>query len=285
MEMELIADYACATGEGPLWHPMEKRLYWTDIPSGRMFRYDPASGAHEQFYNGDVVGGYTIQSDGALLLFGSEGSVRLWRDGELTSLVGWIPAEEKNRFNDVIVDPEGRVFCGTMADGKGKGKLYRFDLDGTLTALLDGIGCSNGMGFTPDLKRMYYTDSVVREIYLFDYDRATGVITNQRVFATTEKKDGVPDGMTVDSEGCVWSARWGGACVARYDPAGKEMTRIELPVPKVSCVTFGGDDYSEMYITTAGGKAKDQDGPAAGALFRCRPGVKGVPEFLSRIGE
>jgi len=284
MELELIADYNCVTGEGPLWHPDEQRLYWADIPAGRMFRYEPASGKHEQFYEGEVVGGFTIQEDGALLLFMAKGAVAIWRDGELEYVIEDIPDERESRFNDVIVDPEGRVFCGTMPTKDRLGRLYRLDTDGTITKLLDEIGCSNGMGFTPDREQMYYTDSPKREIYLFDYDQNTGDITNQRVFVQTPEGEGVPDGMTVDAEGYVWSARWDGNCLVRYSPDGTENLRIDFPAKKVSSVTFGGEDYTDIYVTTAGGDNKEKEGSGAGALFRLNLGIRGVPEFPSKIG-
>ena len=118
---ELIADHQCECGENPLWHPAEKRLYWVDIPTGRMFRYDPATGAHEQCYAGEVVGGFTVQEDGALLLFMARGAVRAWRDGFLGTAVPEIPRERESRFNDVIADPLGAVFGGTMARGISPG--------------------------------------------------------------------------------------------------------------------------------------------------------------------
>src|SRR5690606_40390823 len=102
MEPELIADYQCVTGEGPLWHPTEQRLYWADIPTGRMFRYDPKTGQHEQFYSDEVVGGFTIQDDGALLLFMARGAVKIWRDGQLETILDEIPDERETRFNDVF---------------------------------------------------------------------------------------------------------------------------------------------------------------------------------------
>ncbi len=287
MEPELIADYHCVTGEGPLWHPGEQRLYWLDIPPGKIFRFDPATGAHEQVYHAtEAIGGFTIQSDGALLLFMARGAVKSWRDGRLTTVIDEIPDERTTRFNDVIADPAGRVFCGTMRTPQRLGRLYRLDLDGTITRLLDGIGTSNGMGFTPDRRQMYYTDTPKREIYQFDYDRETGAITNQRVFIRTpdDPAEGRPDGMTVDADGYVWSARWDGSCVVRYAPDGTEERRIHFPARKVSCPTFGGPDYGDLYVTTAGGDNKEVNGPGAGALFRVRvPGVRGVPEFLSRI--
>lgn len=288
LEPEPIADYACQTGEGPLWHPIEKKVYWCDIPNGRLFRYDPATGSHEICYEGEVVGGYTIQADGALLLFMARGAIRLWRNNKLTTLVDSLPGEEDSRFNDVIADPAGRVFCGTMSAPTHKGRLYRLDHNGTITKLLEEIGCSNGMGFTPDRAQMYYTDTGAKKIYCFDYDTATSVIANQRVWldtaADSAQGGGYPDGMTVDADGCVWSARWDGSCLVRYAPDATELLRVKFPAKKVSSVIFGGEDYSDMYITTAGGNKKDTDGPLAGSLFRLRvDGVRGVPEFASKI--
>jgi len=284
MEPELIADYECVTGEGPLWHPGEQRLYWCDIPQGRLFRYDPATSAHEMCYEGEVVGGFTVQADGALLFFMARGAVKIWREGELTTVIEEIPGERETRFNDVIADLAGRVFCGTMSTPQRSGRLYRLDTDGALTCLLEGIGCSNGMGFTPDRRQMYHTDSRKREIYLYDYDQETGDIANQRLFVRTPEDEGVPDGMTVDAEGYVWSARWDGGCLVRYAPNGREERRIAFPARKVSSVTFGGADYTDIYVTTAGGNRKAEEGPGAGALFCLRLGVRGVPEFYSRVG-
>jgi D-xylonolactonase len=290
MKPELIADYECVTGEGPMWHPMEQKVYWCDIPRGRLFRYDPATGEHEMCYEGEeALGGFTVQADGALLFFMARGAVKIWREGELTTVIDEIPDERESRFNDVIADPEGRVFCGTMPTPERLGRLYRLDTDGTLTRMLDGVGTSNGMGFTPDRKQMYYTDTRKHEIYLFDYGRASGEIGNRRVFVHVPHGDespgeGGPDGMTVDAEGYVWSARWGGRCLVRYAPDGREVQRVLFPALKVSSVIFGGADYTEMYVTTAGGHQKEIDGPGSGALFRLRPGIKGVPEFYSRVG-
>jgi D-xylonolactonase len=284
VQPELIADYACVTGEGPLWHPAEQRVYWVDIPKGRLFRYHPASGAHEICFEGEVLGGFTIQADQSLLLFMARGAVKIWRDGTLTTVIDEIPEERESRFNDVIADPAGRVFCGTMPTTDRLGRLYRLDLDGTLTKLLDGIGCSNGMGFTLDRRQMYYTDTTKREIYLFDYQQDTGAITNQRLFVRTPESEGKPDGMTVDAQGFVWSARWDGGCLVRYTPDGSEERRIVFPAKKVSSVTFGGPDYTDMYITTAGGDHKATEGAGAGALFRLKLGIQGVAEFPSRVG-
>ena len=284
MQSQLIADYNCIVGEGPLWHPAERCVYWVDIPQGRIFRYDPASGEHSQIFQGPQVGGFTIQADGSLLLFMERGAVASLRDGKLDYHIERIEAERETRFNDVIADPAGRVFCGTMPAPDHPGSLYRLDTDGSLTQVLSGIGISNGMGFTPDAKRMYYTDSPTHNIYIFDYDVDTGALSNQRVFVNTGESDGIPDGMTVDADGYVWSARWDGSSLVRYSPSGEQVRRIWFPARKVSSVAFGGADYTDMYITTAGGQDKTAEGPGAGCLYRLNLGIAGKPEYLSRIG-
>ena len=284
MEPELIADYECVTGEGPIWHEAEQRLYWADIPTGRMFRYDPATGHHEQFYEGPVVGGFTIQADGSLLLFGERGSVRIWRDGQTETVLDEIPEERETRFNDVIADPDGRVYCGTMPTENRPGRLYRLDTNGDLTEVIDGLGVSNGMGFTPDLTFMYHTDTTKREINRYRYDRATGELSEKTLFIQTPEGEGGPDGMTVDADGYVWSARWDGSALFRYTPEGQLESSYPFPAKKVSSVIFAGTDYRDVYVTTAGGHNKPEEGSGAGALFRIRPGAQGRPEFLSKIG-
>ena len=284
MVPELIADYRCETGEGPLWHPMERQVYWSDIPRGRIFRLNPFSRRHEQIYEGRIVGGYTIQSDGSLLLFMDRGSVAVWRDGKLKYLVNEMEGETDNRFNDVAADPAGRVFCGTMPTDTRSATLYRMDTDGSITTVLEGVGLSNGIGFSPDQKQMYYTDSLARKIYIFDYDIDSGDITNQRVFVETPDDGSIPDGMTVDAEGYVWGARWDGSSLYRYNPDGEQVVQIQFPAKKVSSVIFGGVDLTDMYVTTAGGGNKAEEGPGAGGLFRLNVGIQGKPEFLSRVG-
>lgn len=284
MEPQVIADYQCHTGEGPLWHPDEQRLYWVDIPQGRMFRYNPADGHHEQIYEGVAVGGFTIQADGALLLFMAQGAIRIWRDGELTTVLDSIPGEEDSRFNDIIADPAGRVYGGTMPTEQRQGNLYRIDTDTSVHHLQGGLGTPNGLGFTPDRKGLYHTVTRESRVYLYDYDETSGALTNRRVFVESTDAPGRPDGLTVDADGCVWSARWDGSCLIRYTPDGQEERRVEFPTKKISCVTFGGPEYTDMYVTTAGGQDREVNGATAGALYHLNLGIKGVPEFRSKVG-
>lgn len=286
VDCEVIADYACETGENPLWHPLERKLYWTDIPTGRLFRYDPATQAHEKIYEDRPVGGFTFQPDGALLLFRDQGNVVIWRDGEeRQTVIEAIPDEAATRFNDVMADPEGRVYCGTMPTEQRPGRLYRLDPDGSCRIVLDGVGIANGMGLTLDETGLYFTDSKARTIWLFDYERRTGEITNRRPAIQTDEAYGLPDGMSVDEYGDIWSAHFGGQGIYRYDPAtGKLKQKVDMPAPKITSLVFAGDDLQDVYVTSAGGDEKETDGEHAGALFHFRAPVPGRSEFFSRIG-
>jgi sugar lactone lactonase YvrE len=284
MQPELIADCVCQTGENPLWHPAERKLYWTDIPGGKLFRFDPAAGGWEECWHGEPVGGFTLQADGALLLFMARGAIACWRSGRLDYLRRETDGEQDSRFNDVIADPHGRVFCGTMPTPARKGRLYRLDPDGSLHLVIDGVDVPNGMGFTPDRKQFYFAESNRRRIYLFDYDEETGALTHQRIWLEFTEDQGKPDGLTVDSEGSVWVAFWNGSALRRFTPDGSETERIEFPAKKVSSVSFGGGDYEDLYVTTAlTSGTRSNEGAGAGALFRLRPGVRGVAEFHSRV--
>jgi len=283
MEPELVLDLGLEIGENPVWHPDQRCVYFEDIPSGRIFRWDPAGGGHRVVLEGETIGGFTIQRNGSLLLFSADGWIRKHEGGALEDVVEGIPRERGTRFNDVIADPEGRVYCGTMPGDDGTARLYRLETDGSIHLVQEGIGLSNGMGFSPDLERMYHTDSGERTIYVYDYDRESGALKNRRVFVQILEGEGVPDGMTVDSEGFVWSARWDGGCVVRYDPRGREALRVDLPVKKVSSVAFGGEAYTDLYVTTAGGVGAVGGEPGAGGLFRIRTACRGVPEFTSRV--
>lgn len=291
----MLADYQCHTGENPLWHADHQCLYWTDIPAGKLFRYFPATGKHEQVYSGRPVGGFTFQADGSLLLFMDRGTVAVWDGTKITrTVIDEIPDEADSRFNDVSADPEGRVFCGTMSvkDAQGgyvrKGKLHLLDTDGTLETVFEGVGTSNGMGFTPDLGGFYHTDTGTKQISRYDYERSTGGVSNKRLFVQVggpDDGDGKCDGMTVDAAGDIWCGHWDGWCVVHYGQDGGIKRRIRMPVARCSSVAFGGPNLDELYVTTAGGHERGKAGETAGALYRITGlGVSGVAEFASRVG-
>jgi len=274
----------CETGEGPLWHPEEQRLYWLDIPRGLIFCHAPTTGETETFHVGTPVGGMTLQENGELVLFMAKGAVRVWQRGEFVrTVIEGIEREREGRFNDVIADPEGRVFCGVMSTATQKGCLYRIDPDGRLSVVVKDTGTANGMGFSPDLNHMYFCDSGDRTLSRFDYDRSSGDISNRAVLLETTGEEGKPDGMTVDAEGCIWSARWNGARLVRIDSVGNELMRVPFPTRNVSCLAFGGRDLTDIYVTTAGAQDKQANGELAGALFHLNLGITGRPEFRSRL--
>jgi D-xylono/L-arabinono-1,4-lactonase len=275
----IAANPGCELAENPIWHPVKQCVYWTDIPAGKIYCFDHRTRQCRLLYHGPPVGGFTIQEDDTLLLFRVSDIACLHSDGRVCSLKTF-SEEGTDRFNDVTADPEGRVFAGTIGRNPDNG-LYRMDLDGTITKLFSGTGCSNGMGFSPELKIFYWTCSTTRRIYEFDYDRLSGSLSNRRLFYESAPDEGVPDGLTVDAEGYVWSARWGGAAVLRHAPDGSISASIELPVPNITSVCFGGENLQLLFITTA--REEGKAGELAGALFETRLNVGGIRELRSRI--
>ena len=279
--------------ENPLWHPQHKCLYWSDIPEGRLFRYYPGDEGFEQIYSGEPVGGFTIQADGALLLFKTEGTVEIWQEGtdgqaKTITVIPSIPEAKGTRFNDAIADRKGRVFSGIIATDETPGKLYRIDIDGSYHSVVEDLRLPNGMAFDNDYTHFYLTDSDSHVIYQFDYDEESGELSNQQTHIKTPESEGVPDGMTIDADGYIWSARWDGSGVYRYQPDGEYHSKIALPVEKVSCITFGGDNYDDIFISTArGDNAPDPSEPgyneAAGDIFHLKSDVTAKPERLSCV--
>ncbi len=279
-KVEPIAQHKCRTGENPLWDAERKRLYWTDIPTGRLFVFDHATGEHEQIYEGEPVGGFTLQEDGRLLLFRVKDIAIRHDDGKVDPLLPF-KAEGVPRFNDVIAAPDGSVLAGTMGK-KMKGGVFHLTADRNIKNLWQGTNCSNGMAFTADRRRFFWTNTTTRAIYLHDYDEETGAITNRKPLVQVPEGVGAPDGMTLDTEGHLYSARWGGRGVFVYSADGSQVSKIDIPVDAVSSCAFGGPDMDELYVTTA---MYDEQRPDAGTLYRVRGlGVKGLPEYRSEIG-
>jgi D-xylono/L-arabinono-1,4-lactonase len=279
-EVVAVANYHCEVGENPLWDERTNRIHWLDIDTGRLFRADHATLEHECFYRGPVVGGFTFQDDGALLLFEADRIVLL-HDGKRRVLKEGIDADMA-RFNDVIADPEGRVYAGTIGKSLQSGGLYRIDRDLTVTCLWKETGCANGMGFSADHQRFYWTCSTTRRIFVSGYDRASGEMRDRRVYYQAPEAEGTPDGLTLDVRNRIYTARWGGGAVLEMTEAAEIVGRIELPVSRVSSVCFGGPELDTLYVTTAGGRegATTPDG----TLYRVKLATQGRPELRSRIG-
>lgn len=283
MSPEVVADYACDTAEGPVWDPAKEVLYWLDIYSGRIFQYDPTTDTHEQIYEHDgAVGGLTLQSNGGLLLFGEQGAIWEYLDGDIAPVIDRVPVESHTRFNDVAADSTGGVLCGTKATPVRRARLYHLTPNRRLRILLDDVGLSNGIGFSTEGRQVYYVDSWTYRVDTFTFDPAQSDLSDQRVFVDLMEAPGMPDGLTVDADGYVWVAHYGGGVVSRYGPNGVLDQRIHLPVSQVTSLAFGGTDLSDLYITTGGGQDDDPE-PNAGALFQLSPGVTGREEYRSTI--
>lgn len=281
-DIEPLANAHCDTGENPLWDAEKRLIYWEDIPNGRVFRLNVDTLEWGKIYDGPTVGGFTLQQDGRLLLFRENEFGILQNDGSVQSLAQNL-FPETGRFNDVMADPFGGVLAGTMGRKTGlDGGLFHFKTDGSATQLWTGTGCSNGMGYSPDRKTFYWTNTTAKTIFAFDHDPATGNLSRAHAFIQVSIGEGSPDGMAVDANGEIWSARWGGWGIFHYDLEGKLIEKIELPVERVSSLIFGDDDLQTLYITTAGGK--DGADTADGTLYRTRVNVKGQSEYRSQLG-
>ncbi|MCT8971386.1 SMP-30/gluconolactonase/LRE family protein [Microbaculum marinisediminis] len=274
-------------GEGPVWCGRRNRLFWTDILGQSFSQFDPTTGQNTTITLDDPLCAFALMADGRFLcafahciaIMDATGG----REPALYRLTGEDPA---NRFNDGKCDARGRFWIGTMnTQGKrGLGALYRFDPDGTLHRMWDGLSTSNGLGWSPDGHVFYLTDSPTGQIHAFDFDPDQGRISRQRCFARIPADIGRPDGLCVDTRGYVWSAIWDGARVLRFAPDGTIDREIHLPVPRPTSVAFGGPGLTRLYVTSCRGgldAATLERHPLSGSLFALDPGVQGRPEPLA----
>ncbi|MEO8285111.1 MAG: SMP-30/gluconolactonase/LRE family protein [Chloroflexota bacterium] len=270
-------------GEGPRWNAAEGRLYWVDIESNLFYRYDPATGQQERFDTGMPVGVLAFREAGGLIMATRDGFAT-WdtRSGTMTHIADVELDKVASRFNDGGVDPAGRFWAGTLThDNTASSSLYRLDPDGSVHTMETGVGISNGIGWSPNGKTMYYTDTPRRVIYAYDFDVLAGAISNRRIFVQVAREVGAPDGLTVDAEGYVWSAHWGGSRVTRYDPHGQVERVVELPVSQITSCVFGGPNLTDLYITSAWSEMSDEQRarePMAGDLFVLHTDIKGQEE-------
>jgi sugar lactone lactonase YvrE len=281
-KVEVVYEGHCLLGEGVNWDASEGVLYWIDIEAGHVFRLRPG-GEPERIVLGQKVGAVVPRRSGGLVLAVKEGFALMERWGEPMRVVA-SPERDKpqNRMNDGKCDEHGRFFAGTISPEPKGARFYRFDPDGSVRTVLGDITCSNGIGWSPDNRTMYYIDTPTYRIDAFDYDAETGSIAERRTLVEVPREHGGPDGMTVDETGCLWVAHWGGRAVRRYTPRGVLDRIVELPTSLVTSCAFGGADLSELYITTASvalDEARRRQEPHAGDLFVVSPGVKGLPAF------
>ncbi|HEX4406271.1 MAG TPA: SMP-30/gluconolactonase/LRE family protein [Polyangia bacterium] len=273
-------------GEGPVWSVAEQRLYWADIVGKQLNVFNPADGSNKVFDLPELVTSISPRKSGGLILtLRSSFAFFDLNTGKLDKLAEPEPDRPGNRFNDGKCDRQGRMWGGTMGDvewDQPVGNLYRFGADLKPVRVVEGICCSNGLGWSPDSKTMYFTESFAYRIWAYDFDAATGNVSNRRIFLKLDPHESAfPDGMTVDAEGYVWSAQPMFGRLARYAPDGKLERVIELPVSRGTSVMFGGPNLDVLYVTTMRetlSAAQLAEEPLAGSLLALRPGVKGVAE-------
>lgn len=293
--VEVIANDNNLCGECPIWDWEKEQLYWTDSVGLKFYCYDWRTRHRSLVVEGFQINGYALDQSGGFVASNNSG-IWLWDGADQRQLIADHVDNHKCSINDCIADPAGRLIAGScFYDSSAKyelGKLICVDTDGRARILDEGFHLSNGIGFSPDHKILYFTDSVARRIFAYDYDAEEGLPRNRRVFVNVPRTEGLPDGLTVDAEGFVWSAQWYGKQIVRYDPDGVVERRVETPAKQTSSLTFGGPNLTDIFITSA---ARSEAMPVmpsgydpghgffGGPLFRIRLGIQGRREFKTKF--
>jgi sugar lactone lactonase YvrE len=301
MQPELLLEARAELGEGPAWDARTGLLSWVDIHAGQLHLFDPQDGIDRSLSLGEPVGCAAPRKNGGLILalrsgfalldppllakHPRKGAMGEGRGARVSIIVNPEPGMQGNRFNDGKCDPAGRFLAGSMDDAEKEatGSLYSLAPDGMLKTLLSGLRISNGLAWSPDTRTFYHIDTPTRQVRAYAYDLESGGISRPRPVVTVPPELGWPDGMTSDSEGKLWVAMWAGAKVARWDPAsGRLLEEFPLPAFNVSSCAFGGEDLTDLYVTTARkgmSAAQLEQYPLTGSLFRIRTGIRGMPAF------
>lgn len=278
----LVAD-AGDLCEGPCWEERTGTLVWVDILAGAVHVVDPRTAEHSTHPLQMPVGAVAPRRRGGWVAAVERGFLFLDDAWQPTGAVIAAPGQPPGtRFNDGACDPRGDFWAGTLAyDGTPRvAALYRLEADGCVREVLSGVTNSNGIAWSPDGATMYYVDTGLGTVDSFDVNPVTGTVSGRATLIRITEGDGLPDGLTVDAEGHLWLALWGGGCVRRYTPSGALEAVVELPVALVTSVAFGGSELDELYITTARQgltPSQQRAQPLAGSIFRHRPGTTGIP--------
>jgi sugar lactone lactonase YvrE len=282
LQAEVVLEAHASVGEGPSWDARTGTLVWVDIMGSAIHIFDPSTGKDRSIDVGLPVGAAALREQGGLVLAMRDGFGLLDSNLENLRMVADIEADvPQNRFNDGKCDAAGRFWAGSMGftPTHGTGSLYRLDPDFRVARVLSGLTLSNGLDWSADNRTMYFIDSPTQAVDAFDFDLERGVLGTRRRIISIPKKDGLPDGMTLDAEGGIWVALHGSGTVRRYLPDGSVDVVVRVPSARlVTCPAFGGPDLTDLYITTmryemTADELAEQ--PLAGALFRCRPGIQG----------
>ncbi len=286
---ELLINLGGIIGEGICWDEQTQMLYWIDLLENKIFAYDINKSSLKIIDAGQNTGCIAVREKGGLIAGLQNGIFFVdIETGKLTPVVDPESDKPDNRFNDGECDCMGRLWAGTMSkkldsgsgDNTPAGALYLIDTDLKVTKKLPAVTISNGIGYSPDNKIMYYIDSPTRNVDAFDFDKETGEITNRRAVVHVTEDVGMPDGLTVDADGNLWVGMWGGGAVVKYSPqTGQMLEKIEIPAPFITTMVFGGKEMDEMFVNTAKMNTDLNKYPDAGGVFRIKMDVKGQPTY------
>lgn len=281
--VELAFKIKTTVGEGPLWDEKTQRLLWIDVLEGKIFSFDPRDQSNLEIRIGGHVGSIALTDSEKLLAAVKDEIVSIdFNSFSVTSILKVI-IDENFRFNDGRVDARGRFVVGSMGYEPlpGTASLYSYTYPYEVETILDNVGLSNGLCWSEDNKRFYYIDTLAAEVAQFSYDIENGKISNRKSLIKFEHSQGAPDGMTIDREGNLWIAFWGGGCIRRISPAGAVISVHELPISHVTSASFGGEKMNQLFITSASYLLNEDDfarEPLAGSLFVMETDTEGFPE-------
>src|SRR5579862_183245 len=283
VNIQRIGNIKNQLGEGPVWDVGEKALYWIDGHAPAIYRLNPKTNEIKEWKTPKPIGSFAIRQNGGAVCAMTDGFYFFdFASGNATAVKDGIVAKAGTTFNDGKTDARGRFVAGTLDSKFKEAAGSIFSLDGSLkcSVLEPAIGCTNGPCFSPDNRTFYCSDSVSRTIAAYDYDVASGKVSNKRQFAQIKGLGGVPDGATIDADGNMWSCIAGGSKIVCFAPDGQIARTVEVPVPIITSVMFGGDNLDALYATSIGMKTLGMEpGPDGGALFAITGlGVKGKPE-------
>lgn len=274
LTFDVVLPHRCLLGEGPVWDALSASILWVDILKGEIHEFALSSGVHKVLEVHEMVGAIALCKGEGLIAALKSGQAIVDREtAQIKPLFNPEVHMPENRFNDGKCDPEGRFWIGTMSlsERPGAGSLYKVEKDLSCSVQLQNATIANGMAWSTDNKTFYHIDTPTHRVTAYDYDLADGNISNGRLALDIPEHDGAPDGMTIDSEGMLWIAHWGGWQVTRWDPlSGNKLLSIPVPVAQITSCTFGGETLQDLYITSASnGLTEEQRGnqPLAGSLF------------------
>lgn len=275
--------------EGPVWVERDQALWFVDIKSRKIHRFDPLSGDRKS-WDAPAQIGFVLPIAGGGFAAGLQTGVARFdeRDGSFTPLATPEPDKPGNRLNDATVDPEGRLWFGSMDDGESAatGAIYRLAADGSCIPTTPLVPITNGPALSLDGKTLYHVDTLGAVVYACDVD-AAGMLVNRREFTRIAAGEGFPDGPQVDAEGCVWIGLYMGSAVRRYSPAGELLETVQFPVDAITKIAFGGPDLKTVYATTANKHLSAEQkaaNPNAGDLFAFTVSVPGVAGHMISVG-